>query len=288
MGEQKNIIFDSVKIEDWARTISEAHKSDFAEEDIVVFQFDNMNDKEITPAHIVSLACLIEYLDKLGCKVKVPAANINTISDYIITKLRFKEYWQRGKHHVVALKDNVFNLWRIVDSEKDTYSILVLDYLKKIFHSKDLSAVHNSLVETFYNIFDHAQADGNAFTFVEFNKSTQELYVAACDFGIGIVSSVRSHLPEITSDRLAIEKALEYNFTTKSKIHNKGMGLGNIKDTCTDEDLLTIISGNGQVVANYETLKSCDNNFSFPGTLIYYNLTLSHFEDEEVLDNFEL
>ena len=95
-------------------------------------------------------------------------------------------------------------------------------------------------------------------------------------------------MPELESDSAAIKQALEYKFTTKSQGHNKGMGLGNIIDTCIGNDILTIISGNGKVLTNYNKVETYDHNFSFPGTLIYYTLTLSHFEEEEVLDNFEL
>lgn len=289
MSRQETILFDSADITNWVKTISEAHRRNLGEKDMVVLHFENIDDHNISPAHIVSLACLIEYFDNMGCIVRVPAAHTNSVSDYILTKLRFQEYWQGGRNHVVATQDNVFNLWRIVDSQKEVFSILTHDYLKrKFFQSKDLSAVQNSLVETYYNIFDHAQANNNAFTFVEFIEDTQELHVAACDFGIGIANSVKRHIPSIGEDRLAIEKALEYNFTTKSQEYNKGMGLGNIKDACANGDTLTIISGTGRVVANIGNIESFNSDFSFPGTLIYYKQTLSHFEEEEILDNFEL
>lgn len=289
MSTLRTIIFDSPELINWTKTIAEATNHKFEEGEVISLRFNNISDKDIAPAHIVSLACLIEYIHKMDCRVSVPAAHTNTVSDYILTKLRIKEYWQGGRNHVVALSENIFNLWRIVDSEKETFSILVHNYLKRtLFKSKDLSAVQNSLVETYYNIFDHAQANGNAFTFLKFDETTGELFVAACDFGVGIAASVKNHVGNIDSDKDAIVKAFEYNFTTKSKQYNKGMGLGNIKDTCTGNDTLTIISGTGLVVANVDTVEPYDNDFSFPGTLIYYKLTLPRFEEEEILDNFEL
>lgn len=290
MSEHATILFESADITSWLRIISENRECGFCEGGDVSLRFEHINDSDITPAHIVSLACLIEFLDRVGCSIKVPAIHTNMVSNYILNKLRFREYWSGNRRdHVGALQDNVLNLWRIVDNQKETYSFLVRDYLKrKFFQSKDLSAVQNSLIETYYNVFDHAQADDNAFTFVAFDEHTQKLHVATCDFGIGIATSVRKEIPAIESDRLAIERALEYKFTTKSKNHNKGMGLGNIKDACSMNDMLTIISGSGVVEANVEKVESYDNDFSFPGTLIYYSQTLSHFEEEEFLDNFEL
>lgn len=289
MGKKIHINFSTAELESWLHTVSDYTKVEFGENDEIVLNFTNILDEDISPAHIVSLACLIEHLDQKRLKVSVPAAHTNNISNYILTQLRFKDYWYEHRNHVVAPSESIFNLWRIVDSQKDEYSILVHNYLKRhFFQSKDLSAVQNSLIETYYNVFDHAKANNNAFTFVRFDESKQELLVATCDFGIGIANSVRTVMPELESDSAAIKQALEYKFTTKSQGHNKGMGLGNIKDTCIGNDILTIISGNGKVLTNYNKVETYDHNFSFPGTLIYYTLTLSHFEEEEVLDNFEL
>lgn len=57
----------------------------------------------------------------------------------------------KGKNYVEAKTSrNVFNLWRIVESEKDLYAKKVEDYFKKrYFQNKDLSAISVSLVEAF-------------------------------------------------------------------------------------------------------------------------------------------
>ena len=81
---------------------------------------------------------------------------------------------------------------------------------------------------------------------------------------------------------------MEYKFTTGSQTHNMGMGLGNIKDTCTEDDILGIISNNGCLFAKRENMRAYENSFYFPGTLIYYELSLSHFDEEEIIDNFAL
>ena len=80
---------------------------------------------------------------------------------------------------------------------------------------------------------------------------------------------------------------MEDKFTTHSSSHNAGMGLGNIRNACTDEDALTIISNNGSLYADREKIVAEATDYNFKGTLIYYKLSLSHFEDEEIIDTFE-
>lgn len=91
-----------------------------------------------------------------------------------------------------AMDGNIFNLWRIVESQKDLYAKNVeLYFQNNFFRGKDLSAVSLSMVEAFYNVFDHAMAGGNAFSFIKYEKDKGKLLVAICDFGIGIAKSVR-------------------------------------------------------------------------------------------------
>ena len=81
---------------------------------------------------------------------------------------------------------------------------------------------------------------------------------------------------------------MEFQFTVKSKGHNRGMGLGNIKDSCTEKDALKIVSGKGLLVAMRDDVKTFLTTFDFPGTLIYYDLTLSHFDREDIIEDFEI
>ena len=258
--------------------------------DIVHLNFSAINDiHKFSPAHIVSLACFIEYLVQNKCKVVIEGTETNAVSQYLWHTLRMQEYWNLGQNFVPAVDNSIFNLWRIVEREKEMHSRRIHDYLKQnFFKNKDLSAVRNSLDEAYYNIFDHAAANGNAYSFIKFDEKSKKLFVAVCDFGIGIAQSVKKAVSDITSDSIAIKKAMEYKFTTRSQTHNMGMGLGNIKDTCTDDDVLCIISNSGLLMAKRDNMIAQDEDYDFPGTLIYYELSLSHFEDEEIIDNFAL
>lgn len=284
------INFDTANIDKWLAKVSEISNAEILSDTNIVLDFSGIKSKSgINPIHIVSLACLIEHLHKLGYSIALRDVEKNAVSNHIWYNLKFKEYWSGGKNYVPAHEALISNLWRIIDAEKEIHSDRIHNYLKQeFFQSKDLSAVRNSLDEAYYNIFDHAEANGNAFSFVEFNEETEKLFVAVCDFGVGIATLVKQMLPNISSDKDAIAKALEYRFTTGSQKHNMGMGLGNIKDTCTNNDRLIIFSKKGKLIANRDNMTLFDNEFSFPGTLVYYELSLSNFEDEEIIDNFVL
>lgn len=75
------------------------------------------------------------------------ASNNNAVDDYIYNELRFSEYWLGQKNHVEASHSpHIFNLWRIVDQEKDLYAKEVEQYFKNnYFQNKDLSSISLSL-----------------------------------------------------------------------------------------------------------------------------------------------
>lgn len=259
------------------------------EDDIVRLKFDNqLSPDTIDSAHFVVLACFIESLDRKGYMISLDRTS--PLGEYLWDTLKFRDYWAGHQNYVAAKENSIFNLWRVVDEEKEVHSQCIHDYLKqrRFFQRKDLSAVKSSLDEVYYNIFDHAEAEGNAFSLIKFDRHTQKLYVAVCDFGKGVAKKIRDKFPEIADDAAAIRKAMEYKFTIGSQQHNMGMGLDNILMTCRENDTLQIISNNGFINAKRDHIQAGLNTFSLDGTLIFYELSLSHFEDMEIIDNFDL
>lgn len=190
--------------------------------------------------------------------------------------------------HVESHGDGIPNFWIIDNAGKEVHSQRIHDYLKRnYFQNKDLGAVKNSLNELYYNVFDHADAGGNAFSFIKYDEHRQKLQIVVCDFGTGIAAKIRSHFPEIATDHEAIEKAMEDSFSTHSQSHNAGLGLGNIRNACTDSDALRIISNSGSLYADRKEIIAKATRYEFRGTLVYFDLSLSHFEDEEIITTFE-
>ncbi len=254
----------------------------------IVLVFENIEVGAFEPIHLVTLACLIEFLDRQGYVVSLQNTE-SPVHKFLFETLQFPRYWKEGQNYVPANSDSIFNLWRLVEAEIEGHSQRIHDYLqKRLFKNKDLSAVKNSLVEAYYNIFDHAEAGGNAFSLIKYDGLTEKLHVAICDFGRGIADTVKEKVPDITEDYEALGKAMEDLFTINSKTHNMGLGLGNIRRTCTESDKLRILSNQGFLYANSDFIQIQPNNFYFCGTLIYYELSLSHFDELEIIANFEL
>lgn len=242
--------------------------------------------QDLEPVHLVTLACLIQSVYNKGVEISI-RSNESGTPQYIYDTLGFKYYWTRGYNHVDAIEaDNIFNLWRIVDTEKDIYAKRVESYLKQnFFQGKDLSAISVSLIEAFYNVFDHAQANGNAFSLIKFDKKRQKLSVAISDFGIGIARTIKENFEgkSIVDDVDALKFSIENSVTIRSTEHNKGLGLGNILSSVDD---IRIFSNKGLFVKNSDNQKFFIPDFSFPGTLIYFDVDLSDLDDEEILDSF--
>ena len=152
--------------------------------------------------HFATLGCLIEYLSNIYPVKKVSLIPKDIpVNQLLLDTLPFGRYWIDRENYAEAKDEKLLNLWRVVDNEKEIHTQRVHDYLKStFFQNKDLSAVKNSLNEVYYNIFDHAEAHGNAFSFIKYDESEQKLYVAVCDFGMGIGTKVRSYVPEIPTD----------------------------------------------------------------------------------------
>ena len=281
------ILFDSTEQRTWLKCLTEVYDqySEGVTTSKAVLEFaDSILVEDIRPFHLVTMACLIHYLDNIGKLVAISNSN-QRVFDYIYNELGFYEYWSGGKNHVEAKSSlKVFNLWRIVENEKDVYAKNVENYFRQIyFHDKDLSAVSVSLVEAYYNVFDHAKANGNAFSIIQYDETNGRLIVAISDFGIGIAKSVRDFDGDICNDCDAILKAIEDNFTVGSTERNKGLGLGNILAP-TDEALL--VSHRGWVERKGLSSQTEECDFWFPGTLICFEMDLMGMENEEFIEEF--
>lgn len=290
-GSITTMSFERTDRQDWLRDISgfyeELQKGNVSSS--VVLRFDGNRDvAKIKPIHITSLACLIEAMANPNREIRLHHID-DPIGDFFWTNLKFREYWAGGQNYVDAQEQNIFNLWRLRNEEKEVVPIRIHDYLKKhYFQHKDLSSVKNSLDEAYYNVFDHAKANGNAFSYIQYDENREMLFVSVCDFGEGIPTTVRAFKPDVGPDEDALRLAMQEKFTVKSQEHNSGMGLGNIMSSGKEGDSLWIISNNARLVAQNNDMRCYKNGFYFPGTALFYNLSLSKFEEEEIIDNFEL
>ena len=275
----------SAKRTEWLRRIIEIRDADHQAGDQVSLSFGDLPVSRIQPEHIVSLACLVESLTSK--KVNVSIFLNEECGKYFSSTLKLSEYWKGGQDYAPAEHETVLNLWHVKADRTEEHARRTTQYLKNsFFKNKDLSAVTLSLLEAYYNINDHSKFEGNAFSMLSFDEETEVLNVAVCDFGIGIATSVKNYDSSIENDKEALKKAVEANFTVQSTEHNAGMGLYNIKSVCTDKDTLWIISNGAALGITSTNERAIDMGFDFRGCLLTYSISLSHFEDEETLEDF--
>ena len=79
----------------------------------------NGHIKDLSPVHIVTLACLIEYISRFDVNIKVDRKT--AVGDYLYLTLKFKEYWAGGQDHSHIEDENILNLWRLKEEQKELY-----------------------------------------------------------------------------------------------------------------------------------------------------------------------
>lgn len=240
----------------------------------------NLQKCDMHPEHITSLACLIECCSRHKCPVQVNASD--EIRKFLEAELDLTKYWNQNESYVASSNTDILNLWKIKEDEMDAHALRVGDYFRSTrFKHKDLSPISGSLTEAYYNVIDHSNCEGNAFSFVEYDRNEERINVAVCDFGRGIPNSVRTVLPEL-NDADAIRKALEPTFTINSTHHNAGLGLSNLRGYCTSDDDLWIISNGVALVVGADSERVVPLKEIFYGTLLLYSISLAHLYDEEI------
>lgn len=128
----KKIIFERASKAYWLRKIRDLYNEPCINQEVVL-EFDNsIKKEELYPIHLVTLANVIQYFYDKGNSVFIKSRINVEVYEYVYKELGFSEYWSKGKNHVDAKNtNNIFNLWRIVDSEKDLYAKQVEDYFKR-------------------------------------------------------------------------------------------------------------------------------------------------------------
>lgn len=278
----QQVLFNNLDRKKWIKKIVDTFNNingDIA----LVFSQDILVSK-LLPLHLVTLACLIDAFIKQNKDVYLSDSN-KGIFQYLVNDLKFGSYFNLGRDYAEPeMSDNVFNLWRIKNEEKELYPKEIEKYFKKVyFKNKDLSPISEALVEAYYNVFDHSNSDGNAFSLLKYDTETNKLYASISDFGKGIAKSVRENDPSIQNDILAIEYAIQDNYTIKSQSHNRGFGLGNIL-SCTN--IARILCNSVTLINRNKRIRILETGFEYPGTLIDFEINLNGLEDEEYIDFF--
>lgn len=253
------------------------------------------------PAHIVSLACLIEEYSDQGVQIQFRKCDQANSTMAYLENIKFFHYWRkdfdRTKYHRTA--NTALCLWKLNHEMIHPYVINAQGYFQHHFFSrKDLQPLNTSLAELFNNIIDHSQSKISGYTFSQYYPQKKEIAIAVCDFGRGIPNTVNTFLEKQgekkLSDTEALTKAFQLGFSTKSTPTNRGFGLDTIKTIIkTLESYLLVISNNACIEQQNDGkfVKYKAKN-DFPGTLVYLRLNTRNLgtldEDEIREDEFSL
>lgn len=282
MDVDHSICFNSLDRIQWLKTIIEGRTLATLAGNETIYVELKIQENDLRPEHITSLACLFEELINNGKHIYVKADN--EVTQFLKEILHFGDYWNKGETFVNSSNASILNLWKVNDAEVDFHSKRIGEYFRrKEFEHKDLTALSGSILEVYYNVVDHSNSKGNAFSFISYDEIAKKVNVSVCDFGRGIADSVKSVLRWLT-DAEAIKKAMEPRFTIRSESHNGGYGLDTIKSSCTEKDTLWIISNGAALVSMEDNEKTIDIEPKFNGTLVFYSISLEHLPELEIED----
>lgn len=279
---------------DWVEKISEWSKSLPKTTEpfdcIRINLWEEVTKNRLTPFHIVLLSCFIETIKQKGYMIFLEIDN-GELDEFIHNDISLTQYWTGEKaDHIDSPDPSRLNLWRVVEGKSTEYEISVHKYFSNKFPGIDFFMLKSCLSELYFNIFDHANANGVAFSYIHFDENDKIIHIAICDFGKGIANTMRKAFPDIENDKEALLESIKRGITAQSNEHNKGFGLDNVISALSDESMLRIASNRAilictKAIDGMET-KTFDLSFEFKGTLIYFDLPISSFEESEIEDEF--
>lgn len=245
---------------------------------------------KFTPFHIVTLSCFIEAIKKKGYLIFLEIKNAE-LNEFIHNDMSLTQYW-RGKKadHIDSPDSSRLNLWRVAEGKSEEYEISVHQYFSNKFPDIDFFMLKSCLTELYFNIFDHANANGIAFSYIYYDEDDEIIHIAICDFGKGIANTMRKAFPAILDDEEALLEAIKRGVTAKSNEHNAGFGLDNVISTLSNESTLRIASNKAILICTKKDgiveTKTFKLPFDVKGSLIYFDLPISSFEKSEINDEY--
>ncbi len=285
MGKNLNIVFSSPVRGEWIQRIVEYRKLiENGCDELHVLITRDISLSGFEPIHFVTLSCLIDVAKRQGALIWLVIED-SELNSFVLNDVRLTSYWKEARTpEYQAPEQKTYNLWRINDKFSYGYTIALNTYFQNhFFKGKDLSGLNNCIAELFQNVFDHAEAKGTAFSYIEYKIDCGIINIAVCDFGRGIPETLKKQYPE---EKEALEKSLQHGITAGSQKHNKGYGMENILSTMTKKDTIRIVSNHAMMYYQDGKRQLYDLDYNFIGTLLYMTINIDSFPDEEIMDSF--
>jgi hypothetical protein len=146
-------------------------------------------------------------------------------------------------------------------------------------------SIISTISEIYLNAFEHSQTPIGVFSCGQHYPNEKRLELTAIDFGVGIVSNVRS-VPKYKT--VSAEKALQWAFqqgnSTKAAEVSRGNGLSALQNfIIQNKGILMICTNDGQVKISDNGVEYSSNNKHFSGTLV--NIVIQCDESKYCLSN---
>ena len=270
--------------EHWIKVLSffldELQPNEIENSHITISLSEDVQEANVLPFHMVLLACFIEYIHSMNYKVIIDSPNREAKCYFDET---FRAYFVGGQKYIEPDHDDILNLWKVVNEKAISYSMQVAKYLNnEHFEGIDMSKLKVALDEVYANIADHSQSKGNAFSYIKYIPQDRKIYVAVCDFGLGIAKTLRDSNTKYLSDKDALRDSINIGVSARTNERNKGYGLDSIVTSLSENDILCILSNRGFLMSTgNRNIKIYDLDFDFKGTLIYFEISTDSFPVKE-------
>lgn len=213
------------------------------------------------------------------------------LKEFIHNDISLTQYWKKENTDYIESPDSSrLNLWRVVEGKAEEYGVCVHLYFNNKFPYIDFFMLNSCLTELYFNIFDHANANGIAFSYISYDEKDEIIHIAICDFGKGIANTIQEAYPNIINDKEALLESIKRGVSARSNEHNAGFGLDNVISALSNESTLRIVSNKAILIcskkAESSETKTYDLSFEFKGTLIYFDLPISSFDESEISNEY--
>lgn len=247
--------------------------------------FDYSKLEFIDPTGVVVVSNLIDYLRRLGVKVKFRITKpYSDGTAYLDDFGFFKHYKGQPLRTQAAIRNTTVALERVQSDRIFSYldsNLMPWIAARVGLEQESVAGLKTCIEEIFHNIVDHSGVTIGC-AFAQFFPRNEHIQVAISDFGVGIPHVVRRLIANISDDD-ALRKACEEGFSTKTNVRNRGAGLPTLMRyvTLRNRGLVQIVSGRAELAATYENGTKIRVRMArgiYPGTLVRVVLRTDTFE----------
>ncbi|WP_420337528.1 ATP-binding protein [Roseibium sp.] len=250
----------------------------------VDFEFSNL--RFVRPSGIVFLSNVARYLHRSGCRVTFSGMRRETNCIRFLDDSKFfEQHIGQAICEGSSPRSTTQPLREVRHEQSHNWlrsTLIPWLSISSQVPEHDLYNVQTCISEIFNNINDHSSQDVGSI-FAQWYPNERRVIISVADFGQGIPNAVRTVEGEL-SDPLAITRAFDNEFSSKSTPRNRGVGLFDLKQNVVGRfgGRVTVHSLGGAVefrnVDGSVNTSTYNVNGYCPGTLIDIELSTDRIE----------